>query len=322
MINVFIRHTTLFFACTCCVSAAIAQPPLVISDGPSHSSASAPSVSPKIIISDGPAGAVKSGLQIVTTDGPPVLPYQYPPKIVCVTNRGPSQLPYEYDSGKVVVSDGPGTAKALPDPETSTLAPPLAVSAQTRTPLTAVSGGPVFGTPATSVKEPFYVYSDRRNSGNHFVPSGWMGDYQDLHLDENSHDHPHSGSTCIRIAYTAKGSQGNGWTGIYWQSPANNWGDKAGGYDLTGKRHLTFWARGEKGGEVISEFKIGGITGENGDSTSASTGSIALDRQWEKYTISLGGLDLTHVIGGFGWSANRDANPKGIVFYLDDIRYE
>ena len=33
-----------------------------------------------------------SAFQVVTTDGPSVLPYQYPPKIV--TTDGPSELPY------------------------------------------------------------------------------------------------------------------------------------------------------------------------------------------------------------------------------------
>ena len=151
-----------------------------------------------------------------------------------------------------------------------------------------VPGGPVFGMSAVSRKEPFYVYSDMRNSGNHFVPSGWMGDYQDIHLDENNHDHPHSGNTCIRMDYTAKRISGkqNGRACTGSLRPTTG-ATKPGGYDLTGKRHLTFWARGQKGGEVISEFKMGGITGENGDSTSASTGSIALSQTRNKYTISL-----------------------------------
>jgi len=290
----------------------------------------------QIIISDGPSTGSSAHPAIVTTDGPPQMPYMTPPPIV--VSDGPSQLPYSISRGRgIAVSDGPGTARTVEpaadstsrgsNPETSALAPAI-TAAQFGVPAAAarVSGAATsnswYGTHATSSREAFYVYSDKQNSGNHFIPSGWMGDYRDIRLDESSRNNPHSGSTCIKIMYSAKGTQGNGWAGIYWQTPANNWGDKPGGYDLTGKRRLTFWARGEEGGEVISEFKMGGITGENSDSSEASTGSIVLSKDWKKYTIGLADKDLTHIIGGFCWTAARDANPKSITFYLDDIRYE
>jgi len=40
-------------------------------------------------------------------------------------------------------------------------------------------------------------------------------------------------------------------------------------------KKLSFWARGDKGGEKIAEFKVGGITGEHGDSDSASIGPVS-----------------------------------------------
>ncbi|MCD6093959.1 MAG: hypothetical protein J7J51_04140, partial [Candidatus Omnitrophica bacterium] len=92
----------------------------------------------------------------------------------------------------------------------------------------------------------FPVYTDISSSDNHFIPSGWMGDYGDITLDENWQDNPHSGETCIKISYSAEATQGNRWAGIYWQEPANNWGEVEGGFDLTGATKLTFWARGEK----------------------------------------------------------------------------
>ncbi|MFQ5456472.1 MAG: hypothetical protein ACE5EA_09785 [Nitrospirota bacterium] len=41
-----------------------------------------------------------------------------------------------------------------------------------------------------------------------------------------------------------------------------------------------------------------------------------------RYEISLSGQDLSHVIGAFAWIATRDANPDGLTFYIDDVRYE
>jgi hypothetical protein len=170
--------------------------------------------------------------------------------------------------------------------------------------------------------QPFAVYIDQGAKGNHFIPSGWMGDYGDLKINPGSVEGPHSGKTDIKVTYSAKMTQGAGWTGIYWQQPANNWGDKKGGYNLTGASKLTFWARGEKGGEKISEFKIGGITGEYPDSDSQTMGPVVLSNEWQKYTMDLKDKDLSNIIGGFCFSASKDDNPNGFVVYLDDVVYE
>ncbi len=172
------------------------------------------------------------------------------------------------------------------------------------------------------VEFPFYVYADGNSLDNHYIPSGWMGDYQDINFNQNCKEDPYSGSTCIKIVYSAKASQGARWAGIYWQNPANNWGSKDGGYDLTGATKLTFWARGEKGGERIEEFKIGGIMGEYSDSDSAGIGPVVLTPEWKEYSIDLRGKDLSYIIGGFCWSTNADVNPQGATFYLDEIKYE
>jgi len=168
----------------------------------------------------------------------------------------------------------------------------------------------------------FGVYIDRGSKQNHYIPSGWMGDYGDIKHNESWKENPHSGKTCIKITYTAEGKQGANWAGIYWQWPPNNWGEKKGGYDLTGAKKLTFWARGEKGKEEIIEFKMGGITGTYSDSDSASIGPISLTADWKQYTIDLDGLDLSCISGGFCWVTNSMANPDGSVFFLDDIKYE
>ncbi len=168
----------------------------------------------------------------------------------------------------------------------------------------------------------FPIYTDESSPDNHYYPSGWMGDYSDLTFDSAYLQNPHSGSTSIRISYSNKATQGARWTGIYWQNPANNWGNRPGGYDLTGSTKLTFWARGEKGGERIEEFKMGGMTGEYSDSDLAGIGPVVLTQEWKQYTIELEDKDLSSITGGFAWAANIDNNPDGMVFYLDDIRYE
>jgi hypothetical protein len=168
----------------------------------------------------------------------------------------------------------------------------------------------------------FNIYTDKASPGNHYVPSGWMGDFGDIKVNDRWMENSYSGTTSIRIEYLPRRSQGAGWMGIYWQNPANNWGSKKAGFDLTGAKKLSFWVRGEKGGEIISEFKMGGITGEFSDSDSAGIGPAMLTQEWKKYEIDLRGKELSHIIGGFCLSANAEDNPNGFVVYLDDIKYE
>ncbi|MFC1621365.1 hypothetical protein ACFL2G_03565 [Candidatus Omnitrophota bacterium] len=170
--------------------------------------------------------------------------------------------------------------------------------------------------------KPFPVYSDGRSPDNHYIPSGYMGDYSDIKVDAACFENPHSGTTSVKIVYSNNVSQGARWAGVYWQNPANNWGDRQGGFDLTGATKLSFWARGEKGGERIEEFKIGGITGLYPDSDIAGIGPVLLNTEWTKYEIDLRGKDLGYISGGFCWATNLDVNPEGATFYLDDIRYE
>jgi hypothetical protein len=175
---------------------------------------------------------------------------------------------------------------------------------------------------AAKPTETFYVYSDKGAPTNHYIPSGWMGDYGDLKLDDASKDKPQSGKTAIKWTYSGEAKQGANWSGCFWQHPANNWGTKPGGFDLTGYRRLTFWARGAKGGEAIAEFKVGGITGEFADSDSAAIGPVTLTNEWKLYTIDLAGKNLSKIVGAFAWSASRDANPDGFTMFLDEIRFE
>jgi hypothetical protein len=168
---------------------------------------------------------------------------------------------------------------------------------------------------------PLYVYGDRTYL-NRFIPSGWMGDYGDLKYDAGWRGNPHSGDTCIRIDYCGCAYQGARWAGIYWQNPPNNWGNVDAGYNLSRATKLTFWARGEKGGERVDDFKVGGIGGEFTDSSMSNTGPVVLNKEWTQYTIDLKGQDLTYIIGGFCFTANIDQNPNGMVMYLDDIKFE
>jgi hypothetical protein len=190
---------------------------------------------------------------------------------------------------------------------------------------------------------PFYVYKDFDSGENNFFPTGMMGDFSDYGVNSSYKESPYAGSSCIKIVYMHKPKQTYGWSGLYWQYPPNNWGNIPKAYDLTGATKLTFWARGQYGGEVINKFQIGGITGKYRDSGIASIGAITLSKKWTKYTINLRNMDnsiivsnedkdcwpfmepLSRIIGGFCWATSLTGNNnynKGITFYLDEIRFE
>jgi hypothetical protein len=177
---------------------------------------------------------------------------------------------------------------------------------------------------AASKPKEFVVYTDKGARENHYVPSGWMGDYADVKINDQFMDNPHSGKTCIQFVYNAKKTQNQGWSGVYWQNPANNWGDKKGGFDLTGMTKLTFWARGAKGGEVLQRVMVGMNNKDKTypDSAAIEIGPIELTDTWKEYTINLAGKDLSYINGGFGWTVAVDLNPEGCIFYLDDIKFE
>lgn len=167
----------------------------------------------------------------------------------------------------------------------------------------------------------------RINIESVFTPSGWMGDGEYarryISLSANSPENPHTRSTYIRIAYMFGPAR---WGGIYWQNQPDNWGDRPGNnYSGRGLRKLTFWARGERGGEIV-EFKAGGINSPGKryrDSFAATIGRQALSREWKHYEIDLSNADLSSTIGGFCWVASSDLNAdKEITFFLSGIFLE
>ena len=173
---------------------------------------------------------------------------------------------------------------------------------------------------------PLVIFGESAGASASYGPSGYMGDAESMKVKTGDISAPVVGSTrtgtsSLLIEIVPKGREG--WSGLYWQTPANNWGKvKGAGYDLSAAQKLTFWARGEKGGERIAEVKIGGFIGPYPDTDLATMGPIKLTKEWTQYTIDLKGKDLRHIVGGFAFSVRRSDNPRGAVFYLDEIVFE
>ncbi len=148
-----------------------------------------------------------------------------------------------------------------------------------------------------------------------------------------------SGSSCIENRFSADGDNWGGWyfmNGVLEgeeTQPKPNWGDYPdAGVDLTKAEALTFWAKGERGGERVEFFAFGvgrdAVTGTPlapypDSSPKVSLGYITLRDTWVQYAIDLTNRDLSYVLGGFGWvtDAHRN-NNQDITFYLDQIVYD
>jgi hypothetical protein len=185
---------------------------------------------------------------------------------------------------------------------------------------------------SATTKPAFQVYSDADSAGNHFQPTGKMGDCGDIAINVACAEKPRSGTTCVKVTYTAAGAGPHScdygppcnWAGCYWQEPANNWGKEAAfdgaGYDLRAYNKLVFWARADK--EATAEFKVGGIIGPYGDSLTYPRASrVRLTTEWKQHTIDLADANLKRIIGGFCFATNPSQAPGGVTVFLDDIQF-
>jgi hypothetical protein len=166
------------------------------------------------------------------------------------------------------------------------------------------------------------------------IPAGWMANGHDptTFISLGAGDRCRAGSPCRRIDYRS----GSGWAGIYWWPLAcGETGDEPswrkarsgvcalnlaqiGGF-APGRARLSLWARGQKGGEVVS-FQVGGR--DILPTPACSLGLIRLEADWKRYEIDLATADLTRVVGLFAWTATEIDNPKGATFYLQDVQFE
>lgn len=194
--------------------------------------------------------------------------------------------------------------------------------------LSGVFGFPCQNPPEDILTAPFDLHG-------RYHPSGFMGDHEQIEILPGYRDNPSPGdvdSACIRFRYRPSSEgESQGWAGVYWQRPPKNWGEHPGA-KVQGASKLTFWVRGENGGELVT-FRAGGILNLPGHSEQAEErkfsdsfevilGQISLTSEWEQHEIPLENADLSCVIGAISWTASAAANPGGLTFYIDRVRFE
>ena len=160
---------------------------------------------------------------------------------------------------------------------------------------------------------PFYVYQD--GGSLPYAPSAYMGNYLDMEVDMNYTESSKSGRSCIKINYKTTSD----WYGLGIVDPPGDWGDILGGYDISGAKKLSFWAKSTSNINVTAG--LGLIKPDKPFPDSAiKTSEITLTTEWKKYTIKLNGINLSCVRSGFVIFVGGTGIPHEI--YLDDIVYE
>jgi hypothetical protein len=163
-------------------------------------------------------------------------------------------------------------------------------------------------------KLPFYVFED--NGELPYFPSAYMGNYKAIDVDLNYKEDVHSGQSAIKISYTAR----DNWYGVGFVDPANDWGDILGGYDITGAKKITFWAKANDT-NIKATMGFGLINNDKPfPDTSKKSKEIVLSTEWKKYTIKINKLDLQCIRTGFVLFSSSNGFPHEI--YLDDIVFE
>lgn len=201
--------------------------------------------------------------------------------------------------------------------------------------------------PTLDAQGRFWVY---RNGPTHpkmlFLPYGWMSDATNLsqiiQIDVESRDHPNTivkASTperdfCIRLKITYGEAA---WASVAFISGTDKpawWGESNTGrhynFGALPKKKLVFYARGDKGGEVI-KAQIGALGDKPyGDSLAKPIVSdeLKLTQDWTRFELDLKGAtnaDLGSICNGFGVLVERESqagSPAETQFYIDDVYLE
>jgi hypothetical protein len=179
--------------------------------------------------------------------------------------------------------------------------------------------------------EPPFAVSD------YFVPSGFMGDGSltikpkplELFYDGCRPRPANARGNCYRFAYrpVPLDEGGVGWAGVYWQSPANNWGQDRPQRVVPSASRVSFVASGGDGGENLT-ILIGGLdaTDPDGDplpyrDTLSVSQPFTLTTEPTRYDVPLPeGVSYDFVVGAFGFSLASDGAPSRALF-LDVIAW-
>lgn len=161
---------------------------------------------------------------------------------------------------------------------------------------------------------PFYVYKDGKKMP--YAPSAYMGNYKGIQIDTESAEEVYEGSAALKISYTDYVN----WYGFGLVDPPNDWGGNLGGFDITGAKKFSFWAKANKK-QLKATIGFGLIDKDKPfPDTAKKSIEVILTDEWKKYTINVKRLNLSCIRSGLVLFSSASYEPHTI--YLDNIVFE
>ena len=169
--------------------------------------------------------------------------------------------------------------------------------------------------PGAKTTLPFYIYKDGKDLP--YIPSAYMGDFQYMRVDAENKNNVKEGTSALRISY----GNGGGWFAVGFVDPGNDWGDRAGGFDLTGATKYSFWAKSSSD-EAVATIGYGMIdSNKEFYDTDKQSKKISLTTEWKKYEINIPkSADLRCIKSGLVVYSNAVGGPFSI--FIDEVKFE
>lgn len=170
-----------------------------------------------------------------------------------------------------------------------------------------------------------------------FTASGFIGDGAtpgavDMHVQDATclPRAPGAAGYCYSFVYTplpvGGGAPGQGFAGVYWLSPPNNFGDYPGKNVAPGATSVHFKAAASRAG-VVASFGVGlgssGAPKSHVDTLIVPPMPFTLTQEMTEYSFAIpSGVPYTEVLGGFLWTIAAADAGSGVTLYLDEIVWE
>lgn len=108
-----------------------------------------------------------------------------------------------------------------------------------------------------------------------------------------------------------------------WLNFPGNWSRFPGLPIAPGATQISFQARGERGGEVVTFHASNTMPGAFPGTYGVADQILTLDSSWQRYSFDLTGVDYSGGVSlAFGWTAELAGNTAPLRFYTDDIVWQ
>ena len=149
-----------------------------------------------------------------------------------------------------------------------------------------------------------------------YTPTAYMGNHKAISVDLHNSKHAYAGTSALEISY----DEVYDWYGLGIVDPPNDWGEVLGGFDISGAKKFSFWAKSDVD-DLKATIGFGLIDSDKPfPDTAKKSIEIKLSTEWKQYSFSTKKLDLSCIRSGLVLfsSASRFSHK----IYLDDVVFE